>query len=501
MTMPARGDGTRNGKFDVVFVLPHMGRGGAQRVVSLVANAWAKEGRRVCILTWLDGREEAHQLAPEIVRLTLDHHVMARHERLPWWSWEKIRVRVRRFERRVRPYWPWRTIAQSVGTPDTSVFSDVITVLSGRMISRRMRTRLAEKVAALGESVARQRNPDAAAQIAERRAPAWVPLAESILGSDSFRRVMSALLLDWRVQAFRRLFLDLDVPVLMSLLTRTNLYVLEATRGLPHRVVISERNDPERQRLDPAWSMLRSISYKKADAVTANSAGALAGMAGMVPADKLRMLPNPVTIHRVPERRGVRDKKFTTVARLVHQKGIDILLRAFASVTDDAADWSLEIVGDGPLRNQLEALAIELGIADRAIFRGYLEDPIGVLLSSRIFVLPSRFEGMPNSLLEAMACELAPIISDASPGPLECVIHDESGIVVAAEDVGQLADAMRRLARDERLTERLARRAALYVREHDWSIVEPEWIEVLGLAPKEETQPQPAERDGHPGPY
>src|SRR5690606_34281206 len=80
------------------------------------------------------------------------------------------------------------------------------------------------------------------------------------------------------------------------------------------------------------------------------------------------------------------------------------------------------------------------------------------------------------------ACRLAPIVTDASPGPLECVRPDQTGLVVESENVSAIAAAMLRLARDDELTDRFARQAAAYVKEHDWEVVEQHWLAVLGMA-------------------
>lgn len=218
---------------------------------------------------------------------------------------------------------------------------------------------------------------------------------------------------------FRLAFGHCSAPVVMSLLTRTNLYAIAATQGLGCRVVISERNDPDLQTMDAAWHALRFFEYRKADAVTSNSIGILQKMSGYVPHEKLKLLPNPIVVPSLPAVFPQRKCQFVTVARLVHQKGIDLLLAAFAQIAGELPDWSLEIVGDGPEREALVANAARLGIAGRVTFHGYLTSPGDILLSSRIFVLPSRFEGMPNALLEAMAYGLAPIVTDCSPGPLE----------------------------------------------------------------------------------
>jgi glycosyltransferase involved in cell wall biosynthesis len=264
----------------------------------------------------------------------------------------------------------------------------------------------------------------------------------------------------------------------MSLLTKTNIYVIEAARGLDVRVVISERNDPDLQQIGFDLASLRRLSYRDADAVTSNSLGILNKMSGFVPPEKLRLLPNPIIAPDVRDV-GERGPRFVTVARLVHQKGVDLLISAFAEIAADLKDWSLDIVGDGPLSDDLRSLANSLNISERVIFHGHVADPIAIMRQCRVFVLPSRFEGMPNALLEAMASGLAPIVTDASPGPLESVTHEQTGLVVPTENIRALAMAMRALALDSEKTESIARQARAYVKDHDWAVVEPQWLEVL----------------------
>jgi len=144
------------------------------------------------------------------------------------------------------------------------------------------------------------------------------------------------------------------------------------------------------------------------------------------------------------------------VARLVEQKGVDILIDAFARVADRLPDWRLDLVGDGPLRERLEAQARRAGIAERVSFHGHQADPFPFLYAASVFVLPSRFEGMPNAMLEAMGVGLAIIVSDASPGPLELIRHGETGLVFPTGDAGALADAILRLCGDSALRERFA---------------------------------------------
>jgi glycosyltransferase involved in cell wall biosynthesis len=230
---------------------------------------------------------------------------------------------------------------------------------------------------------------------------------------------------------------------------------------------------------------LRQLVYREAYAVTSNSSGILDKLAAYVPAGKLKLMPNPILVPSVEKDNVSKSSRFIAVARLVHQKGIDLLLEAFAAIADEVRNWRLEIVGDGPLRSELAVQARKLGIDNRVTFHGHLPDPMTILRLSRVFVLPSRFEGMPNALLEAMACGLAPIVTDASPGPLESIRHNETGLVVRSEDVAALAEAMRLLASDDGMTHRLAEQAGAYIKKHDWSVIEPQWLQVLGIGADE----------------
>ena len=94
-------------------------------------------------------------------------------------------------------------------------------------------------------------------------------------------------------------------------------------------------------------------------------------------------------------------------------------------------------------------------------------------------MLPSRFEGMPNALLEAMAAGLAVVVTDASPGPLEVVKDGVNGLVVPSEDPKALAKAMERLATDPVLRAQLGSNARETLHQMDWPVVGPIWEALL----------------------
>lgn len=142
--------------------------------------------------------------------------------------------------------------------------------------------------------------------------------------------------------------------------------------------------------------------------------------------------------------------------------------------------WPLTLVGDGPERPALERQVRDRRLAERVRFMGYRSDPQTFLQQAAVFVLPSRFEGMPNALLEAMAAGLAVVVTDASPGPLEVVDDGVTGLVVPSEAPQALAAALERLAVDPALRARLGAAAQTRLRQMDWSVVGPIWDQLVG---------------------
>jgi glycosyltransferase involved in cell wall biosynthesis len=160
-----------------------------------------------------------------------------------------------------------------------------------------------------------------------------------------------------------------------------------------------------------------------------------------------------------------------SIGQLWERKGLRYLVEACGVLRDRGADFRCEIVGDGPLRAELEALIQELDLADRVLLTGPQPFPEVVRRYRRasVFVLPCIVtdegdrDGIPNVILEAMASRL-PVVSTAVSGIPE-VIHDgETGLVVPQRDPAAIADAVQRLAADPGLAAAIGERANALVR-------------------------------------
>lgn len=130
-----------------------------------------------------------------------------------------------------------------------------------------------------------------------------------------------------------------------------------------------------------------------------------------------------------------------TIARMVHQKDHATLLHAVSTLE---GNWRIQLVGDGPERTALEALTAELGLTQRVTFFGERQDVAHLLSQADIFILPSKWEGLPISILEAMRAGLPVIASDVG-GVSEAVIGGETGFLTRPRDVDHLRAQIRHL--------------------------------------------------------
>jgi glycosyltransferase involved in cell wall biosynthesis len=283
-----------------------------------------------------------------------------------------------------------------------------------------------------------------------------------------------------RIRALRQALRAADPDLAISFLAKINVLTVLATRGLAFPVVVSERNNPERQRFRGIWSWLRQRLYGRAYCVVTPSRGVLESFSGEI-RERGRVIPNPVDL--VPAAAGRQGSgRLVAVGRLVHQKGFDLLLRAFARIAPEHPEWTLTIWGEGEERAALAALSAELGLAGRVRLPGVTQRPGQWVDDADIFVLSSRFEGFANVITEAMVAGLPVIAFDCPWGAAEIVRDGEDGLLVPLGDVHALAAAMRRLIGDPQLRRRLGEAGARNVRRFGKEAIVAQWDALIRAA-------------------
>lgn len=265
-----------------------------------------------------------------------------------------------------------------------------------------------------------------------------------------------------RLLSLRRAIRAVRPNVVISFVDKMNILTLLCSLGTGAKVIVSERVDPAAYDIGPIWSLFRRATYPFAAAVVAQTERVAQWLRDKIPGGSVTVIPNPVPRLAAPRSNLLRNGPFQTVVavgRLTHQKGFDILLRAFARVVPDFPGWRLTIFGDGDERGHLLRLTEDLGIAPKVSLAGIANEIPKVLAEADVFVMSSRFEGFPNVLLEAMSLGLPVISSDCPSGPREIIHHDADGLLVPVEDVDALAQALRDLMGNPDRRARLAARA------------------------------------------
>ena len=192
-----------------------------------------------------------------------------------------------------------------------------------------------------------------------------------------------------------------------------------------------------------------------------------------VPVEKIVELPNGVEVTESMRRTSYalnNPARIIYLGRLHKQKGLDTLLQAFQQLQRRRPEGSvyLQLVGDGPLREELETLAQQLEISDWVEFAGESDRVRAELEQSDIFVLPSRAEGLSNSLLEAMSCGLPVVVSDI-PGNRDVIEDEENGLRFVMDDPDSLVEKLSVLLEQEALRRQLGQAAYATV-EREYSL-------------------------------
>lgn len=248
---------------------------------------------------------------------------------------------------------------------------------------------------------------------------------------------------------------------MVSSLNYVNVIAVLAKRlsGVPLRLVISEHNtfSVEKAHQSPYYrwvlQMFMKLTYPKADVIVAVSEGVAVDLAQVlgVPREKITLIYNPIITPGIQAKKDepIQDSWFNknqppvilAIGRLTRQKGFDILLQAFAKVRKQRPAHLL-ILGDGEERGNLLDLSKSLGLDDDVRFPGFVSNPYPYMVNASMFVLSSRWEGLPTVLVEALYCGTRLISTDCPSGPREILKDGLYGKLVPVDDIEALSQAM-----------------------------------------------------------
>jgi glycosyltransferase involved in cell wall biosynthesis len=290
--------------------------------------------------------------------------------------------------------------------------------------------------------------------------------------------------------------------IVLSFLTKINALTLAATIGTKFPIAVSERNNPQRQTAHPLWNAALHLLYRRAAAIVCQTERAVDCLPQRV-RHKAVVIANP--IEPPPGLPSAPDSgppwHMAAVGRLTRQKGFDLLIPAFARASADHPDWHLDIWGEGPERGALQAMIYTNRLPARARLRGVSQIQGGWAEGASAFVLPSRYEGFPNALGEAMASGLPVIAFDCPFGPGEMIRDGVNGLLVPDGDTDALTQALARIMADAPLRLALGEQAAIAMHRLTPAIIIRQWVRlVVRVAPLPHSAPSAAQPRACNGP-
>lgn len=252
--------------------------------------------------------------------------------------------------------------------------------------------------------------------------------------------------------------------VILSTMGHLNLAIL-ATRpflkGNP-KIIIREANTPSKNltKKERLFSFVYKKLYPKADLIVAQCNDMKTDLMEYfdIEEEKIKYIYNPLDIEEIMGNiKGsspfVENRiNLISVGRLSYQKGFDVLINAFDIVVKKVPNVYLTILGDGILKKELEEQAEKLGILDRISFVGFKDNPYPYYHYADMYILSSRWEGFPNTLLEALACGTKVVATNCKSGPREILEDNKYGTLVTEGDYESLANGIIKSISDKNKT-------------------------------------------------
>lgn len=265
----------------------------------------------------------------------------------------------------------------------------------------------------------------------------------------------------------------------LSFLSASSFILAISSWFVKNRIVFSERNNPRKVPVGWHQQALRNFAFLFADAVVFQTEDAKSYFPRSVQKRGV-IIPNPINGKLPPPIEGEREKVIVTACRLHPQKNLPMMINAFSMLADEFPDYKLVIYGQGVLEDELRAQIKSLNLEDRILLPGFADNILEKVAPCAMYVSSSDFEGISNSMLEALGMGLPSVVTDCPVGGARMVIRNgENGLLVPVRDTEAMYKAMRSVLCDPALAARLSREA-IKVRDEFplWKIAK-RWLEVL----------------------
>ena len=248
-----------------------------------------------------------------------------------------------------------------------------------------------------------------------------------------------------RVKIIRDEIIKHKIDVVVAFSHYNAMFSVIASYGLPVRIIGSERNDPAQLKNRKILNSTRNILYKKLDCLVCQTDEAKAYFPNKIQ-EKTTIILNPISASIIDPYCGEKEKKIVTFCRLEPQKNLRMLIDAFEMLYEEYPDYELNIYGEGLERENLLNYIVSKGLVNVISIKPFCKDVHQKVMKATIFALPSNYEGLSNSMIEAMALGIPTVVTDCPCGGARMVIeNNKNGIMVAVDDPKAMYEAFKKI--------------------------------------------------------
>ena len=257
----------------------------------------------------------------------------------------------------------------------------------------------------------------------------------------------------------RQLIKSQNPDVVISFDSIINICTIFSSVFLKNKLIVSERNDPYKYPESKWIRYMRDLLYRFSDGFVFQTADAKKYFSPIIQ-ERGTIIHNPILSNLPYWNENSTEKTIITACRLVRQKNLPMLIKAFSSFSKIYPEYKLKIFGVGELREELLSLVEDLKLNDKVFFPGFSDRIHNEMANSDLFIISSDYEGISNSMLEALAIGV-PVISTDSPigGARLFINNGENGLLIEVGDTDGLVNAMIRVISDKKFAIRLSREA------------------------------------------
>lgn len=259
-----------------------------------------------------------------------------------------------------------------------------------------------------------------------------------------------------RLKDLRKLIKSNDFDVVISFMYDINIITLLSTIGLDVPIIVSERANPSARNHSSLYKWFEHKCYLKAYKIVFQTED-VKKMYPMYLQEKSEVIPNPVNKNLPKYFEGERRKNIASVGRCIQQKNFLMLIEAFAKFHKLYSDYKLFIYGEGPLLEELKKRVSELGITKNVFFPGYIKNVNEEIQDFSMYISTSNYEGISNSMIEALAMGIPTICTDCPVGGARLMIKNKiSGVLIPVGDIEALYNSMIELVENKELAKKIS---------------------------------------------